>query len=221
MLTLAQNVNTGWQATLDGKELSTQRVDGWKQGWRVPAGASGTVRFDYAPQPAFQLLLYGGFGLLALVVVAALPLRWPYGRHLRWPALRAGRPGLLDLTVVLLVGGLLGGWWGVALVSAAVAAARVSALEKVWAPAAGLAMLFAGVGLTWPPIVDRSWALEWTQACGVVALACVSGALAAGRTRMARHRDGGHIELGDHSGGVETDQLEAAQAHSRGGGGRP
>lgn len=42
-LTTYENFNDGWKATLNGKKLDPVRLDGWQQGWRVPAGAGGTV----------------------------------------------------------------------------------------------------------------------------------------------------------------------------------
>ncbi|MDP1466142.1 hypothetical protein, partial [Klebsiella pneumoniae] len=32
-LTTYENVNDGWKATLNGKELTSLRLDGWQQGW--------------------------------------------------------------------------------------------------------------------------------------------------------------------------------------------
>src|SRR4051812_22130834 len=60
VLVLPQNVNDGWVATLGHQELKAQRVDGWKQGWVVPAGGAGTVRFDYRPETTFRVALGAG-----------------------------------------------------------------------------------------------------------------------------------------------------------------
>ena len=38
-LTMYENFNDGWEAKLDGKELRPVRLDGWQQGFAVPAGA--------------------------------------------------------------------------------------------------------------------------------------------------------------------------------------
>ena len=62
-------------------------MDGWKQGWRVPAGEAGTVHLDYRPSLPFTvLLILGGVGLLAVVLVALLA-----GRR-RIPSRRDGAP---------------------------------------------------------------------------------------------------------------------------------
>ena len=59
-LTTYENYNDGWKATLDGKELTSVRLDGWQQGWRVPAGAGGTVKLSYEPATTYEGGLIGG-----------------------------------------------------------------------------------------------------------------------------------------------------------------
>lgn len=101
-LAVAQNFNRGWAATLDGRPLRAQQLDGWQQGFVVPAGPAGIVELHYAPDRAFRLVLLLG-GVLALILVAlallpprgmgaaqppAPPVGLPAGRGL-W-ALRAG-----------------------------------------------------------------------------------------------------------------------------------
>lgn len=124
LLTTARNWNGGWVATLDGKRLPVQRIDGWAQGWQLPAGAGGTVRVYFEPQRAYLIGLIGGLGLVGLLFLTAayfavrtrlkpavdLPLRSsakyrPTHGPVRGRALRP-RSGLLG-TAALLVGGAL------------------------------------------------------------------------------------------------------------------
>ena len=42
-LAVAQNYNSGWKATLNGRALTPVRLDGWEQAYVVPAGSGGTV----------------------------------------------------------------------------------------------------------------------------------------------------------------------------------
>ena len=42
ILETTENASDGWRASLDGEDLQEVRVDGWRQGWLVPAGASLT-----------------------------------------------------------------------------------------------------------------------------------------------------------------------------------
>jgi arabinofuranan 3-O-arabinosyltransferase len=66
-LTTYENYNDGWQATLGGKKLTPLRLDGWQQGWRIPAGAGGTVTLSYEPSTTYEAgLIGGGVGVAAL-----------------------------------------------------------------------------------------------------------------------------------------------------------
>ncbi len=70
VLSLPQSFNAGWTARLDGVVLEPLQVDGWSQGWVVPASASGDVVLTYDPQRTYRVLLVGGLVVLALVVLA-------------------------------------------------------------------------------------------------------------------------------------------------------
>jgi arabinofuranan 3-O-arabinosyltransferase len=75
VLRIAQNTNPGWVAELDGVRLPPIRVDGWQQGFVVPAGAGGDVRLTFAPDGAYRgALLGGGIAALLLVVGAVVSL---------------------------------------------------------------------------------------------------------------------------------------------------
>ncbi|NEA24704.1 alpha-(1-_3)-arabinofuranosyltransferase domain-containing protein, partial [Actinomadura bangladeshensis] len=77
-LTVNENFNTGWRATVGGTELRAVRLDGWKQGWLVPEGTSGVVELSYLPDRAQRIAVVAGLNLLLVLLIAAL-----------WP----GRPG--------------------------------------------------------------------------------------------------------------------------------
>jgi len=61
------NFNTGWDAVLDGHALKPVRLDGWQQGFIVPAGAGGTITLSFRPAAAYHLAL-----AVSLVVAAIL-----------------------------------------------------------------------------------------------------------------------------------------------------
>jgi arabinofuranan 3-O-arabinosyltransferase len=72
-LIVDENYNTGWQARFAGHLLQPVRLDGWKQGWILPAGSRGSVTLTYGPQAQYEAALWGGgFALLAVVIVAFL-----------------------------------------------------------------------------------------------------------------------------------------------------
>ena len=68
---LSERHDSQWRATLDGTELAATEVDGWAQGFTVPAGAEGELEI-HRDQPArllWQLLLYGATGVTALIAI--------------------------------------------------------------------------------------------------------------------------------------------------------
>ena len=76
ILRVAENVNDGWRATLDGKRLESVVLDGWQQGYVIPAGTSGDVVIEFAPDQSYRAALLVGFALaLALVVLALISAR--------------------------------------------------------------------------------------------------------------------------------------------------
>ncbi|MFF7245142.1 alpha-(1-_3)-arabinofuranosyltransferase family protein [Embleya sp. NPDC008237] len=74
-LQMYENHNSGWKATLHGRELRPVRIDGWQQGWLVPAGAAGTVELDYEPGGIHRAGLIGGAVALAALIALAFVRR--------------------------------------------------------------------------------------------------------------------------------------------------
>jgi arabinofuranan 3-O-arabinosyltransferase len=73
-LAVAQNYNSGWSASLGGQSLKPVRIDGWQQGFIVPAGRAGTVTLSMSSDSLFRgLLLIGGLFLVLLLALALLP----------------------------------------------------------------------------------------------------------------------------------------------------
>ncbi len=71
VLATTENANAGWEATLDGTVLRAVRVDGWRQGWIVPAGSGGTVHLRFRPNGLHRAgLAVGALTLVGLVVAA-------------------------------------------------------------------------------------------------------------------------------------------------------
>jgi arabinofuranan 3-O-arabinosyltransferase len=184
VLSLPQNLNRGFQATLDGRVLRPQAVDSWQQGWVVPPGAAGTVHLRFAPQRPFDVLLVLGGVLLLVVVIAALPRRRPE-REL--PALSPAPPSRVDLVVVAAAMGFLLGWVGLAALGLTwFLHRRYARLRDWWVYVAGLELLVATAALTWGPLKATSWALDWAQVWAALAVATVSVVLLAPGTRGRR-----------------------------------
>jgi arabinofuranan 3-O-arabinosyltransferase len=91
ILDVRQNYNPGWVATVGGRTLHPLRVDGWQQGWELPASdSSEEVHLAFTPDGIFRgSLLIGAVLALLLVVAAAATLR----RRTVVPVADMGRQG--------------------------------------------------------------------------------------------------------------------------------
>ncbi len=70
-LVLSERADPGWRATLDGRVLTRVTVDGWAQGWAVPADG-GVLNLEHSDPARARWIAAQGV-LLLLVVVLALP----------------------------------------------------------------------------------------------------------------------------------------------------
>ena len=75
-LVVAQNYSDAWLAKSGGQTLKSVRINGWEQGYVVPAGGATTVTMIMAPDSAFRILLFvGALLLILLLIIAVLPSR--------------------------------------------------------------------------------------------------------------------------------------------------
>ncbi|UPG70670.1 DUF3367 domain-containing protein [Gordonia hongkongensis] len=151
LLVVPESTNPGWQAHLDGTQLRPVVVDGWQQGWVVPAGAGGTIELTFRFDSLYRWALVIGLALMALLLVAAW---WPSARRTR-----AGEPVVVPSgrSNVLAAGGavfaaawLVSGWWGLA---AAVVVGTLAAAvpQKTGVTITFVAMMTATIGLAAGP----------------------------------------------------------------------
>ncbi|MFI7588966.1 alpha-(1-_3)-arabinofuranosyltransferase family protein [Spongisporangium articulatum] len=75
ILVVHENFNAGWRAELKGRQLETIRLDGWQQGYVVPAGQGGTVDLRFTPGRPYRLILITGMLMVALLAAMAFPRR--------------------------------------------------------------------------------------------------------------------------------------------------
>jgi arabinofuranan 3-O-arabinosyltransferase len=81
-LEVHENYNPGWAAALNGQPLTPARLDGWQQGFVVPAGAGGAITLTFRPAATYHLALVAS--LLAVAILLALAA---------WSFLVAGQGG--------------------------------------------------------------------------------------------------------------------------------
>ncbi len=106
-LAVSENFNEGWEATLDGHQLVPVRLDGWRQGWVLPAGDGGTVAMSFAPDRDYR----GALALGTLFVAVLFALAFVRRRHGRTPAPTDGRvlPPLVTLLLAFALCFVMGG----------------------------------------------------------------------------------------------------------------
>lgn len=112
VLVVPESINRGWVAhTSTGARLNPVVVNGWQQGWVVPAETSGTITLTFAPNSAYRIGLAGGLALLPLLVLMAL---WRGRRRPPDdPPARPWAPGRWAAVAVLAAGAVIAGAAGV------------------------------------------------------------------------------------------------------------
>jgi arabinofuranan 3-O-arabinosyltransferase len=169
VLSVPENANDGWVATLNGTELHRVRVDGWQQAWLVPEGQGGTIELKFAPDGQYRTRIAAG-GLTALLLVGSLLI--PVRRRRPIDVRQGARRWLPFVLVGLIV--LLGGMLPVVLLIACLL------LRSVWPPAPRLLAFcgaaFACVVAVTGRLLDhgQDWAYGWVaQSALLLAAAAV------------------------------------------------
>ncbi|MUL63390.1 hypothetical protein BOO86_02840 [Mycobacterium sp. CBMA 234] len=119
VLVVPESINPGWTAHTDnGAILTPVTVNGWQQGWVLPAGTAGVVTLTFALNTPYRIGLFGGLALLPLLaLLALLPVRRPVDDEPTgtWQP----RPAFVGV-VLLGVGFLVAGAAGLATMAAAI-----------------------------------------------------------------------------------------------------
>jgi arabinofuranan 3-O-arabinosyltransferase len=90
-LVMHGNFNSGWDAVLNGHALEPVRLDGWQQGFIVPAGTGGTVTLTFRPAATYHLVLAVSLAVAAILLAIAA---WSFtGRRRRGDGQGLGQAG--------------------------------------------------------------------------------------------------------------------------------
>ncbi|WP_081808987.1 alpha-(1-_3)-arabinofuranosyltransferase [Mycobacterium sp. URHB0044] len=169
VLVVPESINPGWVAHAgDGAALTPVTVNGWQQGWIIPAGTSGTITLDFPANTPYRIGLFGGLALLPLLaLLALLPVR-------RTPRTdqppRTWQPGVVVAGLgVLLIGFIVSGPAGAVVVGACLALRRLLPpkwTERVTIGATAGGLILAGAVLSQYPwrsvdgYLGHSWGLQ-------------------------------------------------------------
>ena len=178
-LELHQNANPGWSATLRGKELTPITLDGWQQGFIIPAGTGGVVSLTFGPVKFYHVwIILSAAGVLGLFLAAIAGRRRRSVREQMERASPAGIAPGADWSVWL-------GLVALAVLIAIVAGPLVLAVPVVallayrwpgwYGGLAAAAMVAAGVftSLAAHPALPGTGAFGApAQACAILALCC-------------------------------------------------
>ncbi|ORV97544.1 alpha-(1-_3)-arabinofuranosyltransferase [Mycobacterium kyorinense] len=149
LLVVPESINRGWVARTDtGARLNPVAVNGWQQGWVVPAGTSGIITLTFAPNTAYRIGLAGGLALLPLLVLMAL---WRGRRRPPDdPPAQPWAPGRWAAVAVLAAGAVIAGVTGV-LVFAAFLGLQWRPQHRTTVGLSAAGMILAGAALSRHP----------------------------------------------------------------------
>ncbi|MEU9805707.1 alpha-(1-_3)-arabinofuranosyltransferase [Mycobacterium sp. NPDC050853] len=183
VLVVPESINPGWVAhDEDGHTLTPIRVNGWQQGWLVPAGDGGPITLTFGLNTWYRMGLVGGLALLPLLALLAfLPVRRKVVLPLKplvipW---RSGpAAGVAVLAALTAVSGIAGAAVGLTVLAVKVWT-RISlrALTAAGAYIAGGSLLLAGAALSRHPwrsvggYTGHSW---WIQLLALISVTTVS-----------------------------------------------
>jgi arabinofuranan 3-O-arabinosyltransferase len=213
-----ESVNLGWAAHLpDGTALTPITVNGWQQGWVVPANVSGPIALTFASNTPYRIGLVGGLALLPLLALLAWwPARRP--RPQDEPA-KTWQPGPVAAGVtVVAMGFVISGVVGAVVVGATLwlrhaLRARPATVKRLTVGVAAGGLILAGAALSrypWRSVdgyVGHDWGLQLLALLSVAALAVSlvpsrRGVVASERstTTGVGHEHGEHSEGRHHDG---------------------
>ena len=122
VLRVFENANPGWTATMNGTKLPKVTLDGWQQGYVLPAGPATAVHLVYGPDRTYRASAARRPDLRAASARRSV-LVVDRGRR-RSARSRPARARGLGPVAGAVAAGLLAGWWGIGAFAVLGASAR-------------------------------------------------------------------------------------------------
>ncbi|MBU3706542.1 MAG: DUF3367 domain-containing protein [Mycobacterium sp.] len=192
ILTVPESINPGWAArTPGGATLTPIAVNGWQQGWVLPAGIAGRVTLEFGANRPYRAGLIGGLSLLPLLLALALiPPRAPARRPRRGDA--APRPwsarpaaAVAGLAACALIAGPAGGLvFGAAVGAGHLLRHRRRLRDRLTLLVVPSGLIVAGVLLSrypWRSVDGYIGHSPWVQLPAVIAVGVLCAAALPGR----------------------------------------
>jgi arabinofuranan 3-O-arabinosyltransferase len=157
VLVVPESINRGWTArTSTGAALTPVTVNGWQQGWVLPAGTAGPVTLTFGSNGPYRAGLIGGLALLPLLALLAfLPVRRPRAPD---TAARPWRPGPTTTSVaVLVVAAAISGVAGVVVGALSLGLRRLLRRRENLCEAVTLAVTAGGLILAGAVLSQNPW----------------------------------------------------------------
>jgi arabinofuranan 3-O-arabinosyltransferase len=195
VLVIPESINPGWVArTSSGARLTPVAVNGWQQGWVVPAGNPGTITLTFASNSLYRAGL--ALGLALLPVLALLAFWRTRRRRADDPPARPWAPGAWAAVGVLAAAAVIAGVVGVVVAGAALGLRyglrhreRLRDRTTVWLSVGGL--ILAGSALSrhpWRSVDGYAGHSANVQLLVLISLAAVAASVVSmpGREPLAR-----------------------------------
>lgn len=152
ILVIPESINPGWVAhTSAGARLTPIAVNGWQQGWMVPAGDPGTITLTFASNSLYRAGLAVGLALLPLLALLAF---WRTRRRSEETPAQPWQPGAWAAVPAVAAGAVIAGVGGVAVLGAALGlryALRPPRWERLALAGGAGGLILAGAALSRQP----------------------------------------------------------------------
>ncbi len=196
VLVIPESINPGWVArTSTGARLTPVAVNGWQQGWVVPAGNPGTITLTFTSNSLYRAGLAVGLALLPLLALLAL-WRTRRGRADDAPA-QPWASGAWAAVAVLAAGAVIAGPAGVVVIGAALGLryalrGRQRRRESVTVGLSAGGLILAGAALSrhpWRSVGGYAGHSANVQLLALISLAVLAASVVTMPDRVRRRGD--------------------------------